>query len=95
MPLDSLRAQLDTGPDDSRLARVADAALEVWSDLVPLTRLRAALPAALRLGRLARAESWLRCYPSMTDAELADYRGAAPRWLLGLIDDPPSGPARG
>ena len=45
---------------------MADAALEVWGDVVPVAALRAALPSALRLGRLGRAESWLRVSATLT-----------------------------
>ncbi|UUZ58981.1 SseB family protein [Nocardioides sp. B-3] len=66
-------------PDDARLRRVADAALEVWSDVVPIDELRAALPAALRLGRLGRAESRRRAG--------GNTRAAGP----GRIRQPPPG----
>ena len=40
----------------------------VWSDLVPMTELRAALPAALQLGRLGWVESWgPAAKPSLSD----------------------------
>ena len=95
-PLEVLRVPLaivagDVGddPEDPRLRAVADAALEVWSDLAPMRELRAALPAALQLGRLARAESWIRCLPSMTAAELADYGQYPASWLASLTDAAP------
>lgn len=72
VPLGGLAQHLECPMDDPRLLRAVEPALEVWSDLVPLAELRAALPSALRLGRLARCESWLRCYASMTDEELGD-----------------------
>ena len=42
IPLDLLAFRLDAGPDDARLRRVADAALEVWSDVADPVDLRAA-----------------------------------------------------
>ena len=54
----SLMFRLECEPDDPRLTRVSDAALEPWSDLAPLPDLRAALDAGLQLGKLARSESW-------------------------------------
>lgn len=89
--LNVLRRRLDCGPDDERLGRVADAALEVWSDLVPAKQLRQALPAALQLGRLGRVESWVRCQPSLPDHELAEWGPAAAAWLATLDADPPVG----
>jgi hypothetical protein len=88
VPLNMLAAHLgDPGPDDPRLRRVADAALEVWSDLAPLPELRRALPAALALGRLGRAESWARVEPHLAAEHVDDFGGAAAAWL-DRLDDP-------
>jgi hypothetical protein len=92
IPLDLMRRQLAAGPDDPRLRRVADAALEVWTDYAPATELRAALPAALQLARLARTESWIRCTAPMNDAELTEWGSAAASWLASLTTDPPLAP---
>ena len=81
VPLGGMAQRLEVAMDDPRLLRAVEPALEVWSDLVPLAELRAALPSALRLGRLARCESWLRCFPSMTDEELGEFGEAAAYWL--------------
>jgi hypothetical protein len=89
VPLNILCGKLDAGPDDPRLWRVADAALEVWSDLAPLAALRAALPAALQLGRLGRVESWVRCQPALPDDQLAEWGPVAATWLGTLLADPP------
>ena len=62
-----LQARLECAPDDPRVTRVADEALEVWSDLTPLPHLRQGLAASLQLGKLARSESWLRCLSHLTD----------------------------
>ncbi|MGC4111484.1 MAG: phosphotransferase [Nocardioides sp.] len=93
IPLNVLGEKLDAGPDDRRLWRVADAALEVWSDLVPMAELRSALPAALQLGRCGRVESWVRVQPSMSDEELAAWGPVAATWLGTLLADPPVGSA--
>ena len=91
VPLNILGEKLDAGADDPRLWRVAEAALEVWSDLVPVPELRAALPAALQLGRLGRVESWVRCQPSLTDEELAEWGPNAALWLGTMLEQPPLG----
>ncbi|NYJ00946.1 hypothetical protein HNR19_001644 [Nocardioides thalensis] len=91
IPLRFCADVLGAGPDDPRLHRVVDAALEVWTDVVPAARMRAALPAALQLGRLARAESWRRCVASMTLAERGEYGAAPAEWLGTLGEDPPVG----
>lgn len=90
VPLNVLAERLDaSGPKDRRLQRVADAALEVWSDLVPVRELRAALPAALRLGRLGRAESWARIVPHLDGRDAEEYGAAADAWLARLPDPVP------
>jgi hypothetical protein len=91
VPLNLLAARLGADAHDRRLWRVADAALEVWSDLVPAAELRAALPAALQLGRLGRVESWVRCQPSLSDEQLAEWGSEAATWLGTLDADPPVG----
>jgi hypothetical protein len=92
VPLNVLGDKLRACGDDPRLWRVVDAALEVWSDLVPAAELRDALPAALQLGRLGRVESWVRCQPSLSDEELAEWGPIAATWLGTLDADPPVGP---
>ena len=78
-------------PEDPRLEKVASAFLEVWSDVTPMSELRAALPAALQLARLGRHEAWVRTMTPMTEAELAEWGEAAPRWLATLLEEPPLG----
>jgi hypothetical protein len=92
IPVDALRGTLDPAPDDPRLRRVADAAIEVWTDYATAAELRAALPAALQLARLARTESWIRCTAPMDDEELAQWGGAAAYWLASLTREPPIRP---
>jgi hypothetical protein len=89
VPLNVLLHRFGATPQDPRLARVADAALEVWGDVVPVGELRAALPPALRLGRLGRAESWLRVTATLTPAEAGEYADAGTWWLGALGDEPP------
>ncbi|GAA4369708.1 phosphotransferase [Nocardioides caricicola] len=75
--------------DERDRRRVADAALETWTDYAPAAELRAALPAALQLARLARVESWIRCTAPMNDAELDQWGSSAGAWLGSLSDAPP------
>lgn len=89
LPLHVVQRDLRAAGDDPRLWRVADAALEVWSDLAPIGALRAALPAALQLGRLARVESWRRCVATMTVEERADWGHVPAHWLALLLQEPP------
>jgi Ser/Thr protein kinase RdoA (MazF antagonist) len=89
IPLNILGDKPDATGDDPRLWRVADAALEVWSDLVPTSELRAALPSALQLGRVGRVESWVRCQPSLSDEQLVEWGPVAATWLGTFDADPP------
>lgn len=91
IPLYGVQRELGAAPDDPRLWRIADAALEVWSDLAPVAALRAALPASLQLARLARVESWRRCVATMSTDERADWGSVPARWLGLLLEDPPLG----
>jgi hypothetical protein len=88
IPLGQLADQLDCAPDDPRLGQVAEVLVEVWSDLAPVRELRAALPHALRLARLARHESWVRATPPMSAPELADWGSAASDWLAEVPRPP-------
>jgi hypothetical protein len=91
IPLNILGEKLGADSDDPRLWRVADAAIEVWTDLVPRRALTAVLPAALQLGRLGRVESWVRTQPSLADEELAEWGPVAATWLGTLRAQPPVG----
>lgn len=90
VPLNELAYYLDEPPpDDARLRRVADAALEVWSDVVPIDELRALLPDALRLGRLGRAESWRRVAATLAPQDQQEYEGYHQQWIDMLPDPAP------
>jgi hypothetical protein len=91
VPVNALAHRLRAPADDPRLWRVANAALEVWSEYASMSDLRAVLPAALQLGRLARLESWVRCTAPMNDAELAEWGSAAAYWLGSLAQGSPLG----
>ncbi|MCR1782254.1 aminoglycoside phosphotransferase family protein [Nocardioides carbamazepini] len=93
VPLAMARQSLDLPVGDPRLWRIADAALEIWSDLAAPADLRAALPAALQLGRLARVESWRRCVATMTQTERAEFGSAPAVRLASLLDPVPLGSA--
>jgi hypothetical protein len=90
VPLNELAYYLDEPPpNDARLRRVADAALEVWSDVAPISELRATLPSALRLGRLGRAESWRRVAASLAPEDQAEYVGHYRQWIDMLPEETP------
>lgn len=88
IPLNILAHRFGATSDDARLRKVADAGIEVWGDVVPAAELRAALPAALQLGRLGRTESWLRVCATLTDEEQVEYGDAGTWWLASLRSEP-------
>lgn len=82
IPLAVYAHSIGASESDPRVLRVADAALEVWSDLAPMAELRAALPAAHRLAAVARAESWHRVLESIPVGFVdEEFRGADAEWL--------------
>lgn len=82
VPLAVYARSIDASENDPRVLAIADAALEVWSDLAPMAELRAALPAANRLAAVARAESWHRILESVPEEFVAEeYRRADAEWL--------------
>ena len=93
IPLRVLAHQLDAGPGDPRVLRVAEAGLEVWSDLAPAAELRAALPAALQLACLGRVESWHRVTEAMTPTELVEWGRRGGRLSRAAAGRPARGPA--
>ncbi|REJ07867.1 hypothetical protein DY023_02565 [Microbacterium bovistercoris] len=82
IPLEGYARRLGTDVADARVRAAADAALEVWSDLAPMSQLRASLPAAWRIAALGRAESWHRILSTVPERFVEeDYHGADADWL--------------
>lgn len=82
VPLAVYANSIHASESDPRVLAIADAALEVWSDLAPMAELRAALTAANRLAAVARAESWHRILESVPGEFVADdHSGADAEWL--------------
>jgi hypothetical protein len=86
VPLRMLADALGCGLDDPRLATVVESWVEVWSDVAPAEQLRAVLPDALRVARVARHESWLRVTTGMTAAERAAWAAGPTQWLVEVAD---------
>lgn len=84
-------AQRNGGPDDALVRRVADAALESWTDLLPLAGLRELLPAADRVSCLHRALSWERLVADvpLSAVQPPEYARASLEWLLVATDPDP------
>lgn len=93
IPLGVYARSIGAAENDPRVLRVADAALEVWSDLAPMVELRAAVPDAHRLAAVARAESWHRVFTGMpVEFVPEDFRDADADWLAEAGVDDGGGP---
>lgn len=84
-PLGEAAGLLQREVGDPAVLDLAEPALEVWGDLAPPAALRAALPAALRLGMLQGLEPWLTCYPTMDADDVRDWGAVAPALLRGAL----------
>lgn len=74
-------------PDETALDRITSAYLERWSDLVSMTELRAAVPAAMHLAAIGRHESWMRSVAPMNDEELGEFAMGPAYWLQAVLLD--------
>lgn len=81
VPLQAMKENWETGPDDARIRRVLTAYLERWTAYAPLPRLREALEPALQLGRLNRYASWLRLLIHADDESMREYGPHALQYL--------------
>jgi hypothetical protein len=71
------------------LDRLRDAYLEPWTAEHPVAELRDAVEAAVRLGAIARANSWRQVFREAEQAIEAEHSRAVTNWLLMLLDPTP------
>ena len=69
------------------LARLRDGYLEHWTDLAPLTELRAMADAAVRLAPVGRAWAWRRALSGADAAAQQEWGDGVPGWLEELVGD--------
>lgn len=97
-PLSQVRDQEGLDTDDPALMRIADAALEHWSDLATMAELRAALPAASRVGMVRAVVPWLRILADAETAasveELGDFASAGAETWPRSVAEPGDGGLR-
>lgn len=82
----SIAYRLDLAADGPEIASLRDAYLEPWTDLAPLTQLRAAADLAQQIGTVCRALTWHRVISSLPPAIQAEYAEPVPGWLLEFHD---------
>lgn len=89
VPLRVLCEEWATTPDDSRVRRVLDSYLEVWSDVAPLADLREAARLACRLSPLHRLESWRRLLTGSRRDETDEVAGTLEYWWARVAEITP------
>jgi hypothetical protein len=73
---------------DPSLWRLAEAWVEVWSDVRPAGELREGLPHAMRLARVLRHEAWFRVTEDLEPEDLDDFGAEGAEWLGALSRRP-------
>jgi hypothetical protein len=72
-----------------QLDRFRDAYLEPWTRLQPRPELLAAMPDALRLGRICRALTWHRVVGGLSPPDRREYADGVPGWLRLFLESVP------
>ena len=81
------RAQLELSDDDTRLLRIRDAYLEVFSDLAPHRELVETMELSCRVAKVARALVWHRAVRAYEGHVPDDFAMAPAESLFALLDD--------
>lgn len=84
--LNSVAYRLGTDPDGPELARLRDAYLEAWTDVLPRPVLREVLERALDLGRIGKAAAWARALSGVDPAAMGGFGDAPAMWLVDLVE---------
>ena len=82
--LNSVAYHLGIQPDAPELARLRDAYLEAWTDLLPRAALDDVVEAAIDLGRIGKAAAWDRALTGLETAEMDGHGDAPAAWLMDL-----------
>lgn len=85
--LRSAKSTTTLAPDAPALTRLIDAYLEPWSDLATAPELRRTVRLALRVGTIARADSWQRIFDTVSDTIRADHHANSASWLDSMLVD--------
>jgi Phosphotransferase enzyme family len=84
--LNSIADRLGTGADDPVLARIRDAYLEAWTDVLPRAALADVLSVALDLGRIGKSAAWARALDGLDPSDMDGHGDAPALWLLDLVE---------
>lgn len=76
-------------PGRVALARLRDAYLDGWTDLLDLPALRRQATLAMRVACIGRALAWRRALDGAPTPGRAEWREAVPGWLLELFEAQP------
>ncbi|GAA1751402.1 phosphotransferase [Streptomonospora arabica] len=77
----------ELGADSRTEQRLRDAYLEPWTQTLPATALRAAVPRATRLAAMSRSLAWSRMFPELKPAVAADRHQEIARLLRNLATE--------
>jgi Phosphotransferase enzyme family len=84
--LNSVAYRLGSDPDGLELARLRDAYLDAWTDVLPRPALAEVLERALDLGRVGKAAAWARALHDVDPAAMDGHGDAPAMWLVDLVE---------
>ena len=84
--LNSVAYRLGSDPDGPELARLRDAYLDAWTDVLPRPALAEVLERALDLGRIGKAAAWARALHGVDPAAMDGHGDAPAMWLVDLVE---------
>ena len=84
--LNSVAYRLGIEADDPLLARLRDAYLDAWTDVLPRAALAEVLAIALDLGRIGKAAAWARALDGLDPSDMDGHGDAPALWLLDLVE---------
>ena len=84
--LNSVAYRLGSDPDGPELARLRDAYLDAWTDVLPRPALAEVLERALDLGRIGKAAAWARALHGVDPVAMEGHGDAPAMWLVDLVE---------
>ncbi len=84
--LNSVAYRLGIEADAPPLARLRDAYLDAWTDVLPRAALAEVLAIALDLGRIGKSAAWARALDGLDPSDMDGHGDAPALWLLDLVE---------